>query len=66
MKKSQRSEWLNILVNKNYLVSNLESIECDGAQQIDGEWYIPLLGCDTLDHLLDDIDYAFKKEIDKK
>ena len=30
----------------------------DGAQMWNGQWWMPLWGCDTLDSMLDDMAYA--------
>lgn len=33
---------------------------CDGAQMWNGQWWMPLWGCDTLDNMLDDMAYAIE------
>ena len=54
-----RSVWLAAVVQKHYQpITGAEAIKCAGAQQMDGQWWMPLWGCDTLDHLLEDVDYA--------
>jgi hypothetical protein len=30
-------------------------INCAGAQIIDGKWYMPVWGCDTVQHILDNL-----------
>ena len=44
------------LVMKNFELIKGEEIigECEGAQLIDGKWYMPLGGCDTIQNILDD------------
>ena len=37
--------------------------ECDGAQLIDGKWYMPLYGCDTIQHFLDSVRAAQSAEV---
>lgn len=57
-----RSAWLAAVVQKHYQpITGSEAIKCDGAQQMNGQWWMPLWGCDTLDHLLEDVDYAAAK-----
>ncbi len=47
---------------KDTILCNYEP--CDGcvenAQMVDGKWYAPLWGCDTLSKVLDDIKTAFE------
>ena len=33
----------------------------DGAQMINGEWWIPKWGCDSLDHMIDQLRYELEK-----
>lgn len=55
------SELLAAVVRKHY-----DPIEdpkgCDGAQMWNGQWWMPLRGCDTLDNMLDDMAYAIERQ----
>lgn len=55
--------WLAAVVLKHYQSINDEKAirEGDGAQQLNGQWYMPLFGCDTLANLIEDIEYAAAK-----
>ena len=33
----------------------------DGAQMVGGEWWIPKWGCDSIDHMLDQLVFEFSK-----
>ena len=51
------------VVRKNYiLIEDLSAIkDVDGAQMWDGQWWMPIFGCDTLDNLIDDLVSAFSE-----
>jgi hypothetical protein len=53
-----KKEEIKKLVLKNFeLIEKQDGfIYCDDAQLIDGEWYLPLWGCDTIQNILDDIE----------
>lgn len=55
--------WLAAVVRKHYQpINDAKAIrECDGAQQLNGQWYMPLWGCDTLANLIEDIEHAAAK-----
>lgn len=33
----------------------------DGAQMVGGEWWIPKLGCDSVDHMLDQLAFELSQ-----
>ena len=43
-------EWL---LRTGYYSVSLENVG-DGAQLVDGQWYMPKFGCDTLQHIKDE------------
>jgi hypothetical protein len=44
-------------VLKNYEELKTSPIGIDGAMQWKSKWYAPMWGCDTLEHLIDDLEY---------
>ena len=53
-------ELLAAVVRKHY--NPIEDPKgCDGAQMWNGQWWMPLWGCDTLDNMLDDMAYAVER-----
>lgn len=45
------------LIMKNFeLIVKGEDTGCEGSQLIDGKWYMPLWGCDTIQNILDEIE----------
>ena len=41
---------------KNIILNSLcECSSGDGTFVLDGKWYAPKYGCDTLDHIIDDL-----------
>lgn len=52
-----KENWLEGIVKRHYdVVTDPEIIKnCDGMQQYNGQWWMPLEGCDTLSNLLFDI-----------
>jgi hypothetical protein len=57
--EAKLSVWLVSVVNKHYQpITGAEAIKCDGAQQLNGQWLMPLSGCDTLANMLEDIEHA--------
>ena len=54
-------ELLAAVVRKHY--NPIEDPKgCDGAQMWNGQWWMPLWGCDTLDNMLDDMAYASERQ----
>jgi len=54
-------EVLAAVVRKHYnQIENPKDV--DGAQMWNGQWWMPLWGCDTLDHMLDDMAYAIEHQ----
>ena len=52
-------ELLAAVVRKHY--NPIEDPKgCDGAQMWNGQWWMPLWGCDTLDNMRDDMAYAIE------
>jgi hypothetical protein len=52
---------LAAVVRKHYNpIENPQGV--DGAQMRNGQWWMPLWGCDTLDNMLDDIAYAIEHQ----
>lgn len=52
------------IVKRNYkLVTGAADVkDIDGAQMWKGQWWMPYWGCDTLDHLIDDLNAAQEAE----
>jgi hypothetical protein len=52
--------WLSAVVLRHYEpIADADAIRaCAGAQQLNGKWYMPIWGCDTLAHLIEDIEHA--------
>lgn len=47
-------ERLEKIVRRSYeITENPQDVE--GAQMWRGQWWAPIWGCDTLDHILDDV-----------
>lgn len=55
--KSANAELLAAIIRKHFdLIKDPRG--CDGAQMWEGQWWMPLRGCDTLSDMFDDIVYA--------
>ena len=55
------SELLAGIVRKHY--DQIEDPKgADGAQMWNGQWWMPLWGCDTLDNMLADMAYAIERQ----
>lgn len=50
---------LDKIVQKHYVqITDLSKLkDIGGAQMWNGEWWMPLEGCDTLSNLIDDIEF---------
>lgn len=56
----------NIVKRSYELISDTADVKnVDGAQMWEGQWWMPLWGCDTLDHLVDDLKAAQQQENSK-
>lgn len=58
--RSSLHEVLAAVVRKHYNAIG-DPKGADGAQMWNGQWWMPLWGCDTLDNMLDDIAYAVER-----
>lgn len=45
---------IRLLLDKAYFPVDAGSLD-DGAQLVDGKWYMPVWGCDTLSYIVDGV-----------
>lgn len=57
-----KSEKLLCEVVRKHYVPIADPKECAGAQLLDGEWRMPVYGCDTLQNMLDDLKEAIETQ----
>jgi hypothetical protein len=54
--KMTKEEFKKLIMLNFERIDGRENINvCDGAQLINGEWYMPIWGCDTIQNILDGI-----------
>jgi hypothetical protein len=57
-----KNEILKKIFKKNYeLIIPPEKHKYKDIQFVDGQWWFPVWGCDTMDHLLTDLEYVLDK-----
>jgi len=58
-----RKELLDAVVRKHYN-EIADPTGVDGAQMWDSKWWMPLWGCDTLQTMLEDLEYILRNSAD--
>ena len=59
--KTEINKLLSAVARKHFMRVD-DPAECSGAQMWDGQWWVPLTGCDTLSNMLDDMIYAIERQ----